>query len=87
MTQGTGSPYIWPRRLGLPGTLCPSALEMACLGLPRAGLSQPCLENAFYLREACCLIRSLRAWFMGLVQRARGIALACANKSTHLDIV
>lgn len=34
------------------GTLCPSALYVACLRLPRAGLSQPCLENAFYLREA-----------------------------------
>lgn len=46
MTQEAGFPCIWPRRLRLPlGTLCPSALEMACLGLPRAGLSQPCLEN------------------------------------------
>lgn len=50
---------IWPRRLVLMGTLCPSALEMACLRLPRLGLSQPHLENAFYLREACSLNKSL----------------------------
>lgn len=59
MIQEAGSPRIWPRRLGLTGTLCPSAPEMACLGLPRLGLSQLRLENAFYLREACSLTRSL----------------------------
>lgn len=59
MTQEDGSPRIWPRRLGLTGTLCPSALEMACLVLPRLGLSQPHLEKAFYLREACSLTGSL----------------------------
>lgn len=59
MTQEAGSPRIWPRGLGLTGTLCPSAPEMACLRLPRLGLSQPHLENAFYLREACSLTRSL----------------------------
>lgn len=59
MTQEAGSSRIWPRRLSLMGTLCPSALEMACLVLPRLGLSQPHLENAFYLREACSFTRSL----------------------------
>lgn len=59
MTQEAASSLIRPRRLGLTGTLCPSAPEMACLRLPRLGLSQPRLENAFYLREACSLTRSL----------------------------
>lgn len=59
MTQEAGSPRLWPRRLRLTGTLCPSALEMACPVLPRLGLSQPRLENAFYLKEACSLTRSL----------------------------
>lgn len=59
MTQEAGSSRIWPRRLGLMGALCPSALETACLVLSRLGLAQPRLENAFYLSEACSFTRSL----------------------------
>lgn len=49
VTQEAGSPHIWPRRLGLTGALCPSAPEMACLGLPRPGLSQPHLEKTLFI--------------------------------------
>ena len=56
-TDDSGSWFLCPRP-GRPGRWTPSAplaLPRPDSGRPRASLPQPCLENTFYLREACCL--------------------------------
>lgn len=47
MTQETGSPCIWPRSLELPGTLCPSALEMPAWGCSELAFPNPVWKTLF----------------------------------------
>lgn len=81
MTKGAGSAHPSAGRAGQLDALCTTAPLQSDSGLPRASLSQLCLENTFYLREACCLARHLRALFIGLAQGAWGAAPARAKEN------